>query len=334
MDQQGRSHHLYVGLGHVGDGIDTHKGRLCGGPRKRSGVCPHRSLVSIYDHAHGGFFDWKNLAAQFFSGARKGLVSGFVSSWMLPGRNGFQSGGADCKGRRRTLGAPHFVFYDFGLGCHSALGQIAGRQYHCHIRVDLVHGYGTCGVASGDTGYVCKRPGPKVGKPHLALHSLRQCCIGGSHLVSLARSTLSSVRTKNEHVMLMSFSFSFCLPTNSGGVVAENAQLLFSTTAAGGVGLIPIIVSAVLGLHTVGFLAGYLVPRRVFKFGERTSRTISIETGMQNSALAVVLARSIGAPSITSLPGALSATAHSCLGSILAAYWRGVDKRDDDAAEA
>lgn len=134
--------------------------------------------------------------------------------------------------------------------------------------------------------------------------------------------------------MLMSFSFSFCLPTNSGGVVAENAQLLFSTTAAGGVGLIPIIVSAVLGLHTVGFLAGYLVPRRVFKFGERTSRTISIETGMQNSALAVVLARSIGAPSITSLPGALSATAHSCLGSILAAYWRGVDKRDDDAAEA
>lgn len=94
-------------------------------------------------------------------------------------------------------------------------------------------------------------------------------------------------------------------------------------------GLIPLIVSSVLGLHAVGFLAGYLVPRKFLGFGERTSRTISIETGMQNSALAVVLARSIGAPSIASLPGALSATAHSCMGSILAAYWRGADKRDD-----
>ena len=117
--------------------------------------------------------------------------------------------------------------------------------------------------------------------------------------------------------------------TNSGGVVAENAPLLLSTTSSGGVGLIPLIVSSVFSLHTIGFLAGYLVPRKAFGFGERTSRTISIETGMQNSALAVVLARSIGAPSIASLPGALSATAHSCMGSILAAFWRGTDKRTE-----
>ena len=106
-----------------------------------------------------------------------------------------------------------------------------------------------------------------------------------------------------------------------GGVVAENALLLRSTSK----GLIPIIVSSVLGLHCLGFLAGYLVPKLGLGFNEKTCRTISIETGMQNSALAVVLARSIGAPSIASLPGALSATVHSCLGSILAAYWRGVD---------
>jgi BASS family bile acid:Na+ symporter len=106
-----------------------------------------------------------------------------------------------------------------------------------------------------------------------------------------------------------------------GGVVAENAALLLSTST----GLLPRIVAAVLGLHCLGFLAGYMVPKFGLKFGEKTSRTISIETGMQNSALAVVLARSIGAPPIASLPGALSATAHSCLGSILAAYWRGVD---------
>ena len=107
----------------------------------------------------------------------------------------------------------------------------------------------------------------------------------------------------------------------SGGVVAENAPL-FSTDSLGS-----LIVSAVLGLHCLGFLAGYLIPKRVLGFGERISRTISIETGMQNSALAVVLARSIGAPSIASLPGAVSATAHSCLGSILAVYWRGVGIR-------
>jgi BASS family bile acid:Na+ symporter len=109
-----------------------------------------------------------------------------------------------------------------------------------------------------------------------------------------------------------------------GGVVAENASLFLSKTTAG---LVPRLVSAVLGLHCLGFLAGYLVPRWGLRFSERTSRTISIETGMQNSALAVVLARSIGAPSVASLPGALSATVHSCLGSMLAAYWRGVDSR-------
>ena len=70
-----------------------------------------------------------------------------------------------------------------------------------------------------------------------------------------------------------------------------------------------------------------MVPKKVFRFSERTSRTISIETGMQNSALAVVLAKSIGADPLSYLPGALSATAHSCLGSALAAYWRVVDSR-------
>eukprot|EP00797_Seminavis_robusta_P018402 Sro275_g105780.1 Sodium/pyruvate cotransporter BASS2, chloroplastic (298) ;mRNA; r:54601-55494 len=101
-----------------------------------------------------------------------------------------------------------------------------------------------------------------------------------------------------------------------GGVVSENAALLLSSRT-----LLPRLLAAVGGLHTVGFAMGYLIPRRVFQRGETTSRTISIETGMQNSALAVVLARSMGAPALASLPGALSATMHSCLGSLLAAYW-------------
>mmetsp|Transcript_58779 Transcript_58779/g.143781 ORF Transcript_58779/g.143781 Transcript_58779/m.143781 type:complete len:530 (-) Transcript_58779:88-1677(-) len=113
-----------------------------------------------------------------------------------------------------------------------------------------------------------------------------------------------------------------------GGVVAENASLLKASTRSVANSpklLLPILVASVLGLHCLGFLVGYLIPKLGLGFSEKTSRTISIETGMQNSALAVVLARSIGAPAIASLPGALSATAHSCLGSILAAFWRGQD---------
>jgi bile acid:Na+ symporter, BASS family len=100
--------------------------------------------------------------------------------------------------------------------------------------------------------------------------------------------------------------------------VAQNSPLLLASSS-----IVPKIIGSVLMLHIIGFLAGYLVPKFGLKFSESTCRTISIETGMQNSALAVVLARSIGAPAVASLPGALSATAHSCLGSMLAAYWRG-----------
>ena len=45
----------------------------------------------------------------------------------------------------------------------------------------------------------------------------------------------------------------------------------------------------------------------------------SIETGMQNSALAVVLAQHFPNPILSSLPGAISATCHSVIGSLLAA---------------
>mmetsp|Transcript_28854 Transcript_28854/g.69693 ORF Transcript_28854/g.69693 Transcript_28854/m.69693 type:complete len:424 (-) Transcript_28854:27-1298(-) len=108
-----------------------------------------------------------------------------------------------------------------------------------------------------------------------------------------------------------------------GGVVSQNASMFLSSKA-----LLPLIVGSVLMLHCVGFTMGYFVPKLGLKFSEVTSRTISIETGMQNSALAVVLARSIGASPVASLPGALSATVHSCLGSILAGYWHSKRKGD------
>mmetsp|Transcript_14921 Transcript_14921/g.19535 ORF Transcript_14921/g.19535 Transcript_14921/m.19535 type:complete len:471 (-) Transcript_14921:52-1464(-) len=105
-----------------------------------------------------------------------------------------------------------------------------------------------------------------------------------------------------------------------GGVVAQSAPLVMSSGSSSS--LLARVSVSVFALHATGFALGYLVPSRLFGKPKDSSRTISIEVGMQNSALAVVLARSIGAPDIAGLPGALSATAHSCLGSILGAIWR------------
>ena len=43
---------------------------------------------------------------------------------------------------------------------------------------------------------------------------------------------------------------------------------------------------------------------------------------MQNSALAVVLSRHFPNPALCALPGSISATVHSVIGSILATYFR------------
>lgn len=111
-------------------------------------------------------------------------------------------------------------------------------------------------------------------------------------------------------------------PVILGGLLlsssAEKGSVLASSSAVS----LPLVLSSVLLLHLIGFVAGYMVPKTVSPEKEKTARTIAIEVGMQNSALAVVLARSIGAHPAASLPGALSATVHSCLGSILAAFWR------------
>jgi len=116
-----------------------------------------------------------------------------------------------------------------------------------------------------------------------------------------------------------------------GGVVAQNAAM----TVGSGSNILKRVILSVLGLHTVGFGVGYFASKKLFGLSERVSRTISIETGMQNSALAVVLARSVvgsdptlaSLASLACLPGAFSATVHSCLGSALAVYWRWADRR-------
>ena len=82
------------------------------------------------------------------------------------------------------------------------------------------------------------------------------------------------------------------------------------------------MILARLLLHGGGFLLGWLIPRLAGQ-SVQAQRTISIEVGMQNSGLAVGLARSGGfASPLTALPGAISAMIHCLIGSALAAVWR------------
>jgi len=89
------------------------------------------------------------------------------------------------------------------------------------------------------------------------------------------------------------------------------------------------LVLACVLLHAGGFLLGWLIPRALAE-PEATCRTISVEVGMQNSGLAVVLARSGFSSPLTALPGAISAVVHCIIGSALAGLWR--QQRSDQSS--
>jgi len=84
----------------------------------------------------------------------------------------------------------------------------------------------------------------------------------------------------------------------------------------------PVLLLAVFLLHSGGFFLGYAASR-LLRCDELTSRTISVEVGMQNSGLGAALAKEhfVQMP-LTALPCAISATFHSVIGSILAGIWR------------
>lgn len=82
------------------------------------------------------------------------------------------------------------------------------------------------------------------------------------------------------------------------------------------------LILAVALLHGGGFLIGYQLAR-ILGCYTQSARTISIEVGMQNSGLAIVLAKQ-AFPLLPLAPvvGAISVLMHSLIGSSLAALWR------------
>ncbi len=94
------------------------------------------------------------------------------------------------------------------------------------------------------------------------------------------------------------------------------------------------LLSAVVILHFLGFLLGYLFSR-TFGTQDRDARTVSVEVGMQNSGLATELARSnFAAFGLATVPGAISALTHCILGSLVAGLSRLRPSTDGEGVSA
>ena len=82
-----------------------------------------------------------------------------------------------------------------------------------------------------------------------------------------------------------------------------------------------LLIAGVFALHTGGFCGGYLLARLVAR-RVSTARTVSIEVGMQNSGLGVVLAGQNFTSPLVAVPSAISSLFHSLIGSVVAGLWR------------
>ncbi|KAI4344065.1 hypothetical protein L6164_011339 [Bauhinia variegata] len=84
-------------------------------------------------------------------------------------------------------------------------------------------------------------------------------------------------------------------------------------------------------LHAAAFALGYWISK--ISFGESTSRTISIECGMQSSALGFFLAQKHFKNPLVAVPSAVSVVCMALGGSALAVFWRSrpipLDDKDD-----
>ncbi|KAG0466848.1 hypothetical protein HPP92_018428 [Vanilla planifolia] len=95
-----------------------------------------------------------------------------------------------------------------------------------------------------------------------------------------------------------------------GSAIAQSASAILASGVQ--------VVLAVFSLHVSGFFFGYAFAK-LLGIDESSTRTISIEVGMQNSVLGVVLASKHFGNPLTAVPCAVSSICHSVCGSALAA---------------
>lgn len=81
------------------------------------------------------------------------------------------------------------------------------------------------------------------------------------------------------------------------------------------------LLVALIFLHIFGFVIGFTISWFTFK-NWKVAKTISIEVGMQNSGLGVVLARENFSSPLVAIPSALSSLIHSLLGSFFVSLFK------------
>lgn len=102
--------------------------------------------------------------------------------------------------------------------------------------------------------------------------------------------------------------------------VAQVADVL---RASGMAACTPVIL-----LHSFGYLLGYALPRGM-GFNEKTSRTVSIETGMQSAAMGYALSTKHFPDVLVAVPSSVSIVFMVWLGAALAVVWRMIPIKDD-----
>ena len=108
------------------------------------------------------------------------------------------------------------------------------------------------------------------------------------------------------------------------------ATIICVITAAGSKSLLtigPLLILASFIHNTSGYLFGYW-SGRLFRLGERDSRTIANEVGMQNGGLASGLAEKLGKAATMGLAPAVFGPFMNITGSILASYWHKKTPKD------
>lgn len=152
----------------------------------------------------------------------------------------------------------------------------------------------------------------------------------GSYMQSTFPST---VKVLTPFAPLLAVLTSSLLATSvfSENVVRLKSSMINSSGSVGFQGIfsgdLGAAIVSVLLLHFTGYFVGYL-SATICGFSERQRRAISIEVGMQNSSLGVVLATAHFSSPLVALPPALSAVIMNIMGSTLGFIWRYVDPPD------
>ncbi|KAL0545740.1 hypothetical protein IC582_015631 [Cucumis melo] len=119
---------------------------------------------------------------------------------------------------------------------------------------------------------------------------------------------------------LVRFVSPFMPPIAVGTVAVLCGHAIAQSSSAIRISGQQVVLAAAL-LHASGFFFGYVLAR-LLGIDIASSRTISIEVGMQNSVLGVVLASQHFGNPLTAVPCAVSSVCHSIFGSVLAGIWR------------